>query len=240
MTADEAAYGDRYIAFLDLLGFSALVRRADDPDVRALIQQLVRCLQHIPATVRQIQFTQFSDCVVLSSERSHGGLMAILFASRLISECVMLEGCLVRGGIASGKLTHTSKLVFGPGLLNAYGHDARGAPPRVVIAPDVVTEVGNESEFMRMNVRSDPADATPYLHSLLAVEYYDLSDDPVPFPAAIWNMPEIIGRMCGSLNVPEGVRTKWTWFRRYWNETVGIRQGLLSRGGAEVKEESGK
>ena len=228
MIADEVDYDDRYVAFLDLLGFSSLVRRADVPEVRALIQDLVGHLQHVPASLRLIKFTQFSDCVILSSEKSHDGLKAVLSASRLIAESVMLEGCLVRGGIASGKLTHTDKLIFGPGFLSAYRHDARGAPPRVVIASDVVTDIGNESGFMRMHVRSDPADATTYLHSLLAVEYYDVSDDPVPFPAVIWNMPEIIGRMCESLDVPEDVRVKWAWFRRYWNETVGARQGRLS------------
>jgi hypothetical protein len=134
---DLAEYEDRVIAFIDILGFSELVRSsANNPQtLRRLSQALLispQLADDLPATAAEhsaARIHTFSDFVVVSHERTPQGLSAVIYLSWQISKDWLSKGFLPRGGIAVGKLIHrthngntsAAPMVFGPAFLDAYG-----------------------------------------------------------------------------------------------------------------------
>jgi hypothetical protein len=134
---DLAEYEDRVIAFIDILGFSELVRRSasDSTQLRRLSQallispQLADNLPTQPKAHREARIHTFSDFVVVSHEKTPQGLSAVIYLSWQIAKDWLSKGFLPRGGIAIGKLIHrthngntsAAPMVFGPAFLDAYG-----------------------------------------------------------------------------------------------------------------------
>lgn len=134
---DLAEYEDRVIAFLDILGFSELVRRSanDSTQLSRLSQALLispQLADNLPegsGAHSTARIHTFSDFVVVSHERTPQGLSAVIYLSWQIAKDWLSKGFLPRGGIAVGKLIHrthngntsAAPMVFGPAFLDAYG-----------------------------------------------------------------------------------------------------------------------
>lgn len=231
--ADELAYRPKYVAFVDVLGFSTLVRAGDtDPAIRQLILGVVALLRETLARNPRVgfQFTQFSDCIVMSANCNAFGLHAVFSGCRMLAINLLSHGILLRGGIAMGNLTHTDRELFGMGLVAAYGFDKSGSSPRIALDPSIVAEISAYSADMGLEeqVRIDPADQTAMLHTLLEFEEYD------PMPAVgkvvLDGVAAQIARQI-SLNASgstfhDTVTAKWQWFRDYWNRSVATKQLL--------------
>lgn len=232
---DEFAYRPRYVAFVDVLGFSALVRAGDtDPAIRQLILGIVAILRETLARNPRVgfQFTQFSDCIVMSANCNAFGLHAIFSGCRMLAMNLLSHGILLRGGIAMGNLTHTDRELFGVGLVVAHGFDKSGGSPRIALDPNIVAEISAYGADMGLEeqVRIDPADQTAMLHTLLEFEEYDPT--PAVGKVALDRVAAQIAQQI-SLNVsgsmfPDAVAAKWQWFRDYWNRSVATKQLLAA------------
>lgn len=82
-------YREKYVAFLDLLGFSRLVRdTAHQADRR---QEIIEALRRLKDTACDnprtgLIVTHFSDCLVLSSDRTEPGLFDMVRSLSFIAE----------------------------------------------------------------------------------------------------------------------------------------------------------
>ena len=111
LAIDNQGYRRKYVAFLDVLGFSALVRAGDsDPAIRQLIHGIVAILRETLARNPRtgFQFTQFSDCIVISANCNLLGLYAVFSGCRMLATNLLSHGILLRGGIAMGNMIHTT------------------------------------------------------------------------------------------------------------------------------------
>jgi hypothetical protein len=141
-------YEDKFIAFVDILGFSDLVLRSenggdDAPTVEYLID-LTKMLgsskerEHFakygptvcpcaPYNARDLSFrvTQISDCVVVSAEVSPAGLINLMQHCFGISMKLLIAGHLCRGYITRGKIFHTDTQFFGTGYIRAYNNERK-------------------------------------------------------------------------------------------------------------------
>jgi len=90
---------NRYVAFLDILGFGARVLNEFERTLE-LYQELIDCMRmHEAIKTPDTQMQIYSDSVVLVSSE----LSSILQTSQMV-QCTMLQAnCLVRGGIAYGR-----------------------------------------------------------------------------------------------------------------------------------------
>lgn len=138
---NDPIYSDRYVAFLDILGFSNIVRESVSRPERAA--ELVKALNRIadrPSTFEVGDFFRddfkgqsFSDCIVLSENASSRGLAHLLGVVTRLSIELLANGIMLRGGISKGKLHHSDKVVFEPALIEAYRLESTIARyPRVV------------------------------------------------------------------------------------------------------------
>lgn len=156
-------YEERYVAFIDILGFTELIGLSvkegnpQDPEPprhhvsaifnaldldRTLIEDAYNSKSG--STLPGLEFSTFSDFVVVTSEPSPVGLDAITFTVwRIISDWLS-KGYISRGGIAKGKVIHRGArngrppIVFGPAFISAYKLESEIADyPRVILSKEV-------------------------------------------------------------------------------------------------------
>lgn len=140
-------YKDKFIAFIDILGFKKKVEASENgtglsldellelqlllgnPDTRNKFVKsgpiVCPCSKYID---RDLDFylTQISDCVIMSCEISPAGII------NLINECsasvlrLMMKGTMCRGYILRGAIYHTENQIIGSGYQNAYSKEENG------------------------------------------------------------------------------------------------------------------
>lgn len=135
------AFSEKFVAFVDVLGFKNLVADSERgsgiplPELLELLRKLgtgkereyfaehgPTCCPMAPRIEKNLDFcvTQISDCVIASSEVSPAG------AINLISHCwgavisLMAHGVMCRGYIKRGRVFHTDTQIIGSGYQDAY------------------------------------------------------------------------------------------------------------------------
>jgi hypothetical protein len=171
----EATSGleDRFVLFLDFLGFSEAATRWDTDRAQPLIDLLTYIAASqspfsLDGSAQQdgsykIQVrpetTTFSDHIVTSyplhldeDERLRSLWLDILVqdAQRVVGGIALRAlklGLLIRGGITIGKLYHSNGVVFGEGMVDAYRLESSVAIyPRVVISPRVYARATTDTQ----------------------------------------------------------------------------------------------
>lgn len=104
-TNDVNEYRERYVAFLDLLGFKVLVEHAETDQIERerlteALDRLRRTLCNNPAI--GMRFTYFSDCIIVTAERSPRGLWELLTSLSTLTCNLLQHNVLVRGGMTLG------------------------------------------------------------------------------------------------------------------------------------------
>ena len=142
-----AQYEERIVAFIDILGFKALIQSTDtqdeDKNTRAIQEVLdiyeeieTRLVDQLQEMMGTVDITRFSDCIVISfPARQSDGLFELTLAlSWFHLDIFMRFNVLIRGAITQGKLIHTKDLVFGPAMNRAYELESTVAIfPRIII-----------------------------------------------------------------------------------------------------------
>lgn len=221
----------KYVAFLDLLGFSDLVGRSEaDVDERQRLVEALKLLRDTlcenPAT--DLRFTYFSDCVVISAKQTPQGLWEI-FRSLEVLTCNLLQyDILVRGGLTVGPTYHSRDFVFGAAVTQAHELECEYATnPLVLLSSDVVKAVQALGSGYSQWLRKDGPDRF-FFHYLIGYAGYSLSrrvgEVILTYPAQ--RIAYFVGTRLR--NDKDGILKKAEWLQKYWNEAVAS-QGVLPR-----------
>jgi class 3 adenylate cyclase len=167
-------YTERYVVFLDILGFSELVRKTERDGNPARYNALVKTLTEIGSRDGVVdvpgdrfQFQSFSDSIVMSSNASGAGLVFLLYSIEQLAIRLLNNGLLMRGAIAKGKLHHDQVVMFGPAFLEAHRIEATIAKyPRVLLSRETYEDF-NAIKLSASQVLLDE-DGPPFLHVLLS------------------------------------------------------------------------
>lgn len=141
----DLEFSDKFIAFVDILGFKEIVQQAEVGESRSLaeISELLADLgdpedidnykpsncpdaPRIKANV-DFQLTQISDCVVISTEPSPAGVINLLSYCWLASIKLLMRGALCRGYVTRGSIYHTAHQFIGSGYVSAYQNESKVA-----------------------------------------------------------------------------------------------------------------
>ena len=136
MATPAPEYQDKFVAFIDVLGFKqlieqssagvgeplsevlALLRTFGTQNERSLFQQYGPTLCPCSTAInRNLDFrlTQISDCVIVSSEVSPAGVINLLsHCTKIVVGC-LIKGVMCRGYVTSGAIFHTDTQVIGTG-----------------------------------------------------------------------------------------------------------------------------
>ena len=141
------SYEDYYVAFIDILGFSNLVKCSEKK--HKLFQSILKVLREFKRLERlqgepppDAHSYSFSDNIIIFSKPTPYGLCWLLgLAGNICARLLTFEeGFLTRGGIVRGKLycEESGRLVFGRGFIDAYKLENKVADyPRVVVSNEM-------------------------------------------------------------------------------------------------------
>jgi hypothetical protein len=150
----QIVFQDCAVAFIDVLGFRALVNKASkDFQAFSELQDLVNLLESaIPAldsgvnkTVPAVLFprhTYISDCIILSAPLSvtipkwerYSGLEIVVMRAIQLTHLFLRAGYLIRGGVAVGSVWHGNSNIVGPAYQEAFQLEANGYEPCIVLS----------------------------------------------------------------------------------------------------------
>lgn len=138
-------YLERIVAFVDILGFGALVSSlSSKPELHGRLYYALTHIKSYRESLRtgntaqgNLEISVFSDSIAISSEP--------LDAFRVIWTCgwlhaqLLYSGILTRGGISVGPTIHENDLLYGEGMLKAHKIESNAAVyPRIVIDPELL------------------------------------------------------------------------------------------------------
>lgn len=138
-------FKEKFIAFIDVLGFKNMVEASESGEGMPLSELLEnlsklgskedeekyrsgpKTCPNSPYLNRDLDFklTQISDCVIVSSEVSPAGVI------NLISHCstsvmgLLVKGIMCRGYITKGSIFHKDSQVIGSGYQNAFAKESQ-------------------------------------------------------------------------------------------------------------------
>jgi hypothetical protein len=144
----ELVYSERNVAFIDILGFGALVRRlGTEPALHANLHHALARIRHYKDSSMQkdtvqskLQVSVFSDSIVISGPSDD--LHSVIWSAIHLQCDLLALGILVRGGISRGRTAHAEDILYGEGMLDAYHLESKAAIyPRIIIDPKLINEI---------------------------------------------------------------------------------------------------
>lgn len=134
---------DHFVAFIDILGFSEMVKSdCVSPDHPKHLERLYKAhFQAIELFSHDIHanLTQFSDSIVFSRRFDISALGGFLESIRQWQQMILIDGLLCRGGIAFGRHFLKDKFMFSKAMIDAYEIESTKAKfPRIIISGDLI------------------------------------------------------------------------------------------------------
>ncbi|MDD1529636.1 hypothetical protein C7U92_27960 [Bradyrhizobium sp. WBOS7] len=240
---EVGVYGDRYCAFVDILGFRQLIDRlsTESSQFEALRTLLARVhgAKSGGASEQQSDFRaqSISDAVAISTLPTPSGLADIFNALELLAVDLLVEGYFIRGAVVRAPLYHDDKMVFGRALVQAYSLESEVVKfPRIMVARNVRDDIIRFSADSKLRVNSP--DAKCLLQSLDGPMYLDILGPVVsllkknehPFQKLT---PEEKVRHRKYLGIRERIQQRYEesmdsprhfekvrWFAQYWNKAI--------------------
>lgn len=220
----DAEYKECYVVFLDLLGFKVLVENSEtDLDGRKRLtdslDRLRETLCNNPAI--NMRFGYFSDCIIITAERSELGLWELL-ASVCILACNLLQNdVLIRGAMTAGGALHNEQFVYGTAVSRAAVMEkAEAVAPLTLLSPEVYEDAKGFGPAFLGWLEED-APGRFFVHYLRS--YAEYHDTPA-LPGKVVldeDADRVVSFVSLRLQQDEGgVLQKAQWLQSYWNRTA--------------------
>ncbi|ABM61925.1 hypothetical protein [Halorhodospira halophila] len=225
-------YEDRVVCFLDILGFRGHVAGTIDPDgteEKDRTDHLIAAFEGIRDILdidRQQdregeEVTQFSDSVVISFRATEeSGVFYALLNIMWVQVNLVLRGILCRGAVAQGKLIHTPKVLFGPGMVDAYVLESKAALyPRVILDESIINLGARaharhhlpEHEVQSiMSLLEKDSDGMYYINYVTGAQS-ELDDPELDYPKYLYCLQQIVES--GLAVRDPSVAVKYRWLR---------------------------
>lgn len=229
-------YEKRLVAFLDLLGFKELVSHfTEEPKLFERILNTLKKIKYLEKMVYgfsdklnvQMEFTTFSDSIVLSSHIQEDPINTALFQVAFTCSLLLLDGLFARGAIIENYLYHKENIVVGQGLIDAYTQEATSAIyPRIIVSENIVEKYNEEIQVPELSKKIDDwsktlirkdIDGFYFIDTLYSIPHVFFKDEFIPFLDKIKNIT--IERLQENEN-NAAVLLKYEWFKNYFNKIV--------------------
>lgn len=223
------SYENRIVCFIDILGFSGLIKSTTSEDevkaqktlnnVCEALFFLRECLNTI--SIHNITTTQFSDSIVISFpwHKEDWHMLAVFKTIKHIQIVLLYKyDLLLRGGIVIGDVIHTDKTLVGPAMINAYALESKCAnSPRIVLDPKVVYRFNilknnaKKAKFTESDkIIHKDLDDTSYI-DYFNVDEDEIFDDEKEKELYFSKLCHLIADNAGSSDM--SIRMKYLWMR---------------------------
>lgn len=218
-------FEDRAVAFIDVLGFKALVADATQSEERlnqlsGLIDLLSSAVPTLDSSVDSSvaahlvpKHIYISDCIILSApltdtdRPSYDGLSIIVMRAIQLSHYFLNAGYLIRGGISVEKVWHTNSNIVGPAYQEAYFLEHNGNEPIIVLSELAAKQWRGGSRMCLQSV------GKVFVNGLF--DYY------IPNNNQHGEIEQAYGRYAALADqklaegLPQSAQSKWTWFKGF-------------------------
>ena len=235
----DGMYQNRYVAFLDFLGFKNMVKQSEyDSQMLSRINMALNYTSNVQResyegimSMTDIgkQVSVFSDSVVISYEMTYpGSAFYVLMDLIFICNDLLGMGVSVRGGVTDGPLVHKKNKCFGPAMVDAYYMESKLAIyPRILVDSKVMQSGiefrgrANTEEYERRYLEAlisqDETDNAIYLDFLSQHSEFDEPELYHNYIIFVRNF--ILTSMNAFSNEPKIIE-KYVWLKNYYNKTV--------------------
>lgn len=223
-------YEDRVVCFLDILGFRSYVAETikfDGAEAMDRTSHLIEAFEGMrnildidrPEDREGKEVTQFSDSVVISfRENEESGVFDALLAIKWVQINLVRGGILCRGAVARGKLVHTPKILFGPGMVDAYLLESKAALyPRVILDESIISlgamahaehHAPEDEEQSIMSLLKKDSDGMYYIDYITGAQS-ELDDPELNYPSYLCCLQQIVARGIGAKDPSVSVKYRW-------------------------------
>lgn len=132
------SYTERSFAYLDILGFSALVDQSShNQEARRRLGEFIDVVDRRFSQWMDVgklgDFSFFSDTILVSMPNPMHQFIHLIREIGMLSRYLLAHGFASRGGITVGPVFHQGRAVVGPALITAYELEKRAVYPRVLL-----------------------------------------------------------------------------------------------------------
>lgn len=224
---------EHIVAFIDILGSTEAIKKDEEKSLKVMHDSYTEAIKLFDYLFEDKQIKPkvkiFSDNIVVAvprlKESGHGAFCAVVMLSAIIQVQFLKHGLLTRGGIASGSFFCDELMVWGKGLVKAYGLESTVAIyPRIIIDPELIRELGlTRSDCLFKKTQKWIVQDED---SLFVVDYInEFLQNKDFFGLVLLNIvEEKLGEFSGNIKICQ----KWLWLSNY------ISNKLFSENEADV------
>lgn len=146
-------FKDKYVAFIDVLGFTEKVT-SDKKEDKEHIENYFNLLDDYKAKLEEvvsakqtnIELFAISDSIILTAPNTPDEFYHLLIIIRYLQGESIINGILLRGGVSFGEIytVPQKNILVGKGFLRAYSLEGLALFPRVIIEPSIIPQVNND------------------------------------------------------------------------------------------------
>ncbi len=140
----EIEFENKYVAFIDVLGFSALVERDDKKKLNTYFRVVESTFDIFDFNKAEMKKYIISDSIILIANDSLENFKLLLSAISNLQSSLAYFDIWVRGGVSFGPVyTDDQKnIIVGKGYIQAYHLEMEAKYPRVIIDPRIIAKLG--------------------------------------------------------------------------------------------------
>lgn len=140
----QLQFTNKYVAFLDVLGFSALVNSNENEKLNEYFTLVEMAFDLFDDDKKNIQKLAISDSIILIANDNEADLRILLKAIRTLQYSLAINDIWLRGGIAYGEVYYNeeTKTIVGKGFIKAYLLENEAVYPRVILDPSILKHLG--------------------------------------------------------------------------------------------------
>lgn len=146
---------DKYVAFLDVLGFKEMVYNKNHKDLDKYFNLIEIAFTNLNLKNLKIEKLSISDSLIFIAEDSEKGLEKLMEVVQAIQGHLALNNIFLRGGISFGPVcyykSNAGNILVGKGYVDAYLLESVAKYPRVIIDPRILKRLRMDSNMFYTN-----------------------------------------------------------------------------------------
>lgn len=139
---------DKFVAFLDVLGFKELVSKNNLTNLDLYFSKLTDVLYNLHSKSEKINSIIISDSIILMAPMGLRGFKELLKAIQTIQSQLLWRKIILRGAVSYGPVyfNESKNIIVGKGYVRAYLLEQEAGYPRVIIDPAIINLFETEKE----------------------------------------------------------------------------------------------
>ncbi len=242
---------DKYVAFLDVLGFTELVNSNNEKTLSDYFNAIEQAKEIFRKEKSSLEVFAISDSIILTANNSPNDLKQLLTAIRSLHTYLVDKNIWLRGGLSFGEVAYIKEkaIIVGKGYIKAFKLEALAVVPRVIIDPSIINNsTSSLSEFIQnFNYEGNTELSIKLIHEYSEEKFRRTLDDAIfiDYVSRIlvecYHSPQNCDRYTRLNTIFENIRSnlyskqelypKYLWVKKYFIEVlVDLERGARNNG----------